>query len=63
MSRCFGDVVGKGLGLISKPDIMRHELKNEDRYIVVASDGIWEWMGNEEVSKLLIESSGQSVEG
>lgn len=62
MSRCFGDLVGRRLGLITRPDIMSHKINDDDRYIIIASDGIWEWMENEQVSKKLLESSEIKVE-
>ena len=49
MSRSFGDEVGHEVGVIVNPEIKDYEFVNEDKFIVVASDGIWEFISNEEV--------------
>jgi pyruvate dehydrogenase phosphatase len=35
--------------LIAQPDVTRHELRHSDRFLVIASDGLWEAMSNKEV--------------
>ena len=49
MSRSIGDLNGKKLGIIPNPGIMEYDLNNNVKYIVVASDGIWEFLSNENV--------------
>lgn len=49
LSRCFGDFELKPYGVISTPDITRTEIGNDDEYIVIASDGIWDVLEDEEV--------------
>lgn len=51
MSRSLGDFIAKEIGVIDEPDICDHPLSKEDMYIVVASDGVWEWLSNEDVEK------------
>jgi serine/threonine protein phosphatase PrpC len=34
------------LGVINKPDIVYHELDYADKFIVLGSDGVWEWLSN-----------------
>ena len=38
MSRSFGDFLSKEIGVCCEPDIFRYELKEDDKFIVVASD-------------------------
>ena len=49
MSRSFGDEIGHEVGVIVNPEIKEYEFVNEDKFIVLASDGIWEFISNEEV--------------
>ena len=48
-TRSIGDSVGEGVGVISEPEITLHALREEDAFLVVASDGIWEFMTNQTV--------------
>jgi serine/threonine protein phosphatase PrpC len=52
MSRSIGDLVGKKLGVIPNPGILEYELNKDVKYIVVASDGIWEFLSNENVKEI-----------
>ena len=50
MSRSMGDVLGTQVGIISTPVLTKHKLnKNADSFIVMASDGVWDVMENQEV--------------
>jgi len=53
MSRSLGDKSGREVGVISEPEIFELILKEEDRFIVIASDGVWEFLSNEEVQNCL----------
>ena len=57
MSRSFGDFLSKEIGVCCEPDIFRYELKEDDKFIVVASDGVWEYMSNEHVMNTIINCS------
>ena len=57
MSRSFGDFLSKEIGVCCEPDIFRYELKEDDKFIVVASDGVWEFMSNELVMNTIINCS------
>ena len=55
VSRAFGDYdVGKNL-IISEPEYAEIPLTNNHGFLVVASDGLWNMMNNEEVAALLQE--------
>jgi len=50
MSRSIGDLVAQSAGVISTPE-MKQVLKNSETYaIVIASDGVWEFLSNERIS-------------
>lgn len=56
MSRSLGDSVAHTAGVISEPEIFSHELAPEDKIIVMASDGLWEFMSNQEVIDMIVKS-------
>lgn len=54
MSRSIGDLAAKRLGVISTPICTKHVINNDfDFFLVVASDGIWEVMENEDVANFV----------
>lgn len=48
MSRSIGDHAVKNVGVIPEPDVFSHELQNEDKFLILASDGVWEFIENQE---------------
>ena len=48
MTRSFGDKVAESVGVISVPDVKEHWLDQNDKIIILASDGVWEFISNEE---------------
>ena len=54
MSRSLGDKVASQVGVISEPEIYNIELSMDDKFIVIASDGIWEFIPNEKVIELVV---------
>lgn len=54
MSRSLGDFVVHTAGVISRPDIIQYDLQtHEDCYLVVGTDGLWDFMANEEVVSMV----------
>lgn len=49
MSRSLGDDVAHSVGVTSVPEITEFDLLPNDKFIVWASDGVWEFMSNQEV--------------
>ncbi|CAK59228.1 unnamed protein product (macronuclear) [Paramecium tetraurelia] len=54
MSRSFGDKVGAQAGVTAIPEIKEFPLTKHNQFIIVASDGVWDYMSNEEVMGLVI---------
>ena len=52
MSRSFGDKKAKSCGVIPYPDIIEYSLNNDSKYMVICSDGVWEFLSNKEVMKI-----------
>ena len=55
MTRSLGDKVGTKLGVVCTPEVFKYEIKDEDRAFIIASDGLWEYMPNEEVTEAVKE--------
>ena len=49
MSRSFGDSEGESLGIIAEPEVKEYLIKKEDKALIIATDGLWEYTTNEEV--------------
>ncbi|XP_047566365.1 pyruvate dehydrogenase [acetyl-transferring]-phosphatase 2, mitochondrial [Lutra lutra] len=41
--------------LTAKPEVTYHRLRPQDKFLVLASDGLWDVLGNEEVVRLVVE--------
>lgn len=52
VTRAFGDAELSQL-VIADPEVTVHELRPEDEYIVLASDGLWDVMSNEQVASCI----------
>ena len=48
MSRSFGDETAHLVGVISEPEIMEYYFVHEDKFLIIASDGIWEFISSDE---------------
>jgi len=51
MSRSVGDMVAKAAGVVSTPDRVQRRLGGSASYAVMGSDGIWDFVSNEEVAQ------------
>ncbi|WVZ75437.1 hypothetical protein U9M48_023488, partial [Paspalum notatum var. saurae] len=49
MARAFGDFCLKDYGVISMPDVTYHRIAENDEFIVLATDGVWDVLSNDEV--------------
>ena len=54
MSRSIGDSVAASVGVISEPDILEYDLTSQDKFIVIASDGVFEFLSNEDIVKIVV---------
>ena len=53
MSRSIGDEVSQSVGVTSEPEIGVYVLEERDACALFASDGIWEFISNEEAARLV----------
>ena len=53
MSRSFGDEIAKEVGVYSEPEVKIFPYNNNDKFVVIASDGLWEYVNNNEVADIV----------
>lgn len=54
MSRSIGDLVASTAGVICIPEIMDLQLEPEDKFLVIGSDGLFEFVSNEDVVRIVV---------
>ncbi|OMJ71192.1 hypothetical protein SteCoe_30657 [Stentor coeruleus] len=54
MSRSLGDGVAASVGVICDPEILEIKLVPEDKFIIIASDGVFEFISNEEIVRIVV---------
>ena len=56
MTRSMGDLVAKSVGVTYEPEIKSFSnlSSKTDRIVVVASDGLWDRIPNDEITRILI---------
>ena len=52
MSRSIGDLKGKTIGVISEPGLLEYDVNETTKFVVIASDGVWEFLRNETVLEI-----------
>ena len=48
ITRSFGDLIAHKIGVIAEPEVTHKEIDNDDRFIVMGSDGVWDVMSSAE---------------
>ena len=57
ISRSLGDKIAELIGVISDPDILELNLDDKSKYIIMGSDGVFEYLSNKDI----IDISGDSL--
>ena len=55
MSRSFGDEVAHTVGVSTEPEIKEYFFLEEDKFIIIASDGLWEFISSDECVEMVKE--------
>ncbi|XP_022892114.1 probable protein phosphatase 2C 65 [Olea europaea var. sylvestris] len=61
MARAFGDFCLKDFGLISTPEVTYRKLTQRDEFVVLATDGIWDVLSNDEVVRIVASVKKRSL--
>ena len=54
MSRSIGDFIASKLGVIPEPKFLEEKIDKDTKFIVVASDGVWEFLDNDTVKNMVM---------
>ena len=55
MSRAFGDIAAQEVGVIAEPDVREYKIKSNDEFLLICTDGVWEFLSNENAVKIVSE--------
>ncbi|RLN93409.1 hypothetical protein BBJ28_00006928 [Nothophytophthora sp. Chile5] len=61
MSRSLGDAVAHTAGVLSEPEFTTRWLDDQDRCLIVATDGLWEFMSNDECMEMAMGQQDPKV--
>ena len=61
MTRSFGDQLAATVGVVCEPEVKEYFVKEEDKCVVIASDGLWEYVSNEKCVEFAQEYYGNNV--
>ena len=53
MSRSFGDEIAHLVGVITDPEIIEYYFCKEDKFIIIGSDGLWEFVKSDECIEIV----------
>ena len=53
MSRTFGDLEAKKIGVISEPDFIMKKIDRNSKFVVLASDGLWDVLKPYDVNRIV----------
>ena len=61
ISRSLGDINALKCGLLPTPEVTAHETTPDDKFLIMASDGVWEFIDNAEAVRIVdrFHSNGQ----
>ncbi|CAD8143716.1 unnamed protein product [Paramecium pentaurelia] len=52
MSRSIGDQIAEQVGVSHVPDIKQHQITRDDLFIIIGSDGLWEFLDNNQIVEI-----------
>jgi len=53
MSRSIGDHLVKPVGVIAKPVVTKYEIQDKDEFMILATDGVWEFLESIDAVKIV----------
>jgi serine/threonine protein phosphatase PrpC len=61
VTRAFGDIAYESIGIICEPVVTEQKLEKNDKYLIICSDGVWEFIDNYEAVKTIDRKSATSL--
>lgn len=56
-TRSIGDSVAESIGVFAEPELLVKHITADDQFVVVASDGVWEFLTNQSVTDMILKFS------
>ena len=56
MARSIGDHAVKSVGVIAEPVVSFHEINENDCFLILATDGVWEFISSTEAVKIIAKN-------
>ena len=53
MSRSLGDAVAHKCGVSAEPEILEHTVEEVDDFILIATDGVWDVLDNNQAIQIV----------
>lgn len=53
MSRSLGDLMAAGIGVSCQPDVVNHKVEKGWEFVLLCSDGIWEFISSQEAVEII----------
>ena len=53
MSRSLGDYAVTAVGVIPQPDVTQYKVEERDKFMILASDGVWEFIESQEAVEIV----------
>jgi serine/threonine protein phosphatase PrpC len=63
MSRSLGDAVAHKCGVSAEPEIFEHALDPSDEFLVIATDGVFDVLDNQQVVQIAFNAMTASIPG
>lgn len=61
ISRSLGDLNALRSGVIPTPEVFSHVITDDDKFLILATDGVWEFISNEEAVAIVRDFHQQSL--
>lgn len=52
MTRSMGDEVAHSIGVTNLPEVQSFNIDRNDKFIVIGSDGLWQYLNEDDVGKI-----------
>lgn len=61
MARSIGDHAVKSIGVIADPVVTFHDICSEDDFMILATDGVWEFISSDDAVRVVAENLGKGA--
>lgn len=62
VSRSIGDHILKHAGVIAEPDVIEYTVEENDKFYILASDGVWEFISSQEAVDIVSKNLAEGAE-